>query len=160
MIRPSSMTVLAVILVAASTSAEDKSAEDIKKLQGEWRYVEVEMDGKQVSFDSHPVWKERRLIFHDGTGMTGKPGKAGSADRESAFKLDAGQSPKAIDITALDGKENGMTWACIYTFDKDRLKICMPNFLNRVDPSKRPKEFRTKADDGLMLVVLERMNAK
>jgi len=159
MARSFSLTVFAVILLAAPTSADDKSADDIKKLQGEWRYVEVEIDGKQISFDSHPVWKDRRLVFHDATGMTGKPGKAGAADRESSFKLDANQSPKAIDITALDGKESGTTWACIYTFDKERFRICMPNF-PQADPSKRPKEFQTKDGDGLMLLVLERVDAK
>jgi hypothetical protein len=42
---------------------------------------------------------------------------------------------------------------------KDRMRLCMP-YAPTKDPSERPTEFKTEAGDGLMLVVLERVNPK
>jgi uncharacterized protein (TIGR03067 family) len=70
--------------------------------------------------------------------------------------LDAAKSPKDIDITSPDGHENGQTAACLCNLEKDRLTICIPYFTK--DPTARPKEF--KADDGAMLLVLERVSSK
>jgi hypothetical protein len=50
------------------------------------------------------------------------------------------------------------TAACIYRLEKEQLTICIPYFTK--DPSKRPKEFKAEADDGLMLLTLERVKAK
>jgi RNA polymerase sigma-70 factor (ECF subfamily) len=63
-------------------------------------------------------------------------------------------------MTSLDGNERGMTAACIYELKGEQLKLCIPYFYNRVDPSKRPTEFKTKDGDGLMLYVLERLSEK
>ncbi|MDB5310216.1 MAG: hypothetical protein JWO38_4418 [Gemmataceae bacterium] len=78
-------------------------------------------------------------------------------DRKTTFKLNPAKSPKQIDITSLDGQETGQTAACIYVLGKDQLTICMP-FL--IDPTLRPSEFKSTADNGLMVIVLVKLPAK
>jgi len=135
---------------------EDQAAQDAKQLQGEWRWVEVEMEGKQIGLDVVTVWKDRRMIV-EANNLTATSGEPGLGDRKKTFKLNAKQSPKHLDMTSLDGNEQGVTEACIYALEGDRLRMCIPYFHNRVDPSKRPTEFKTKDGDGLMLYVLERV---
>jgi RNA polymerase sigma-70 factor (ECF subfamily) len=91
--------------------------------------------------------KDSEMTFRD----TDKPGR----ERKKTFKMDPSKAPKELDITSLDGQEKGMTAACIYRLDGHRLMICIPYFVK--DPSVRPKEFKSGADDGLMLLTLERV---
>ncbi|VTR91476.1 sigma-70 family rna polymerase sigma factor : RNA polymerase sigma factor, sigma-70 family OS=Singulisphaera acidiphila (strain ATCC BAA-1392 / DSM 18658 / VKM B-2454 / MOB10) GN=Sinac_7487 PE=4 SV=1 [Gemmata massiliana] len=134
--------------------AADPAADEVKKLQGEWAAVEVELNGKKVGKDDAKsmrfVFKDNELVARD----TDKPGR----ERKKTFKLDPSKTPKEIDITSLDGQEKDKTAACIYKLDVDRLTICMPYFVE--DASVRPKEFKVGAKDGLMLLTLERVKAK
>jgi uncharacterized protein (TIGR03067 family) len=148
-----------VVLVALfafagpAARAADPAADELKKLQGEWQVVEIEAKGKKVDKDASEV-KDMRFVIKDDALTVG----AGGAERKKAFKLDPTKTPKEIDITSLDGQEKDVTAACIYKFEKDKLTICIPYFTN--DPSKRPKEFKAGADDGLMLITLEKVKAK
>jgi uncharacterized protein (TIGR03067 family) len=140
----------------AATRAADPAADEVKKLQGDWQVVEVEIKGKKAAKDDAEVKNMRFVIKDDGITL---PSPAGDGkDRKKTFKLDPTKSPKEIDITSLDGQEKDQTAACIYKLDKDRLTICIPYFTK--DPTIRPKEFKAGADDGIMLLTLERMKAK
>ena len=90
--------------------------------------------------------KDNELTFRAKVG--------GKVERKKSFKLDPGKTPKEIDISSLDGS----TAACIYKLEKDRLTICMSYFTK--GPSKRPTEFKTGAEDGLMVLTLEKVKAK
>jgi uncharacterized protein (TIGR03067 family) len=143
-------------LAGATAHASDQAADEVKKLQGEWQAVEIETQGKKVSKDN-PEVKNLRFVF-DGQGITLPIPDGGGQGRKKTYKLDATKSPKEIDITSLDGQEKDQTAACIYKLDGDRLTICIPYFTK--DPSIRPKEFKAGADDGIMVITLERTKAK
>jgi RNA polymerase sigma-70 factor (ECF subfamily) len=134
----------------------DPAADEVKKLQGEWQAIEVEINGKKGTKDDADV-KALRLVIKDDAMTLPSPVGDGK-ERKKTFKLDPSKSPKEIDITSLDGQEKDQTAACIYKLDGDRLTICMPYFTK--DPSVRPKEFKAGANDGIMLITLERVKAK
>jgi RNA polymerase sigma-70 factor (ECF subfamily) len=151
MVRITLMTLLAFAGIAAR--AADPAADEVKQLQGEWRAVAVELRGKALTKEEARtmrwVIKGNELTFGD----TDHPGR----ERKKTFKLDPSKTPKELDLTSLDGQEKGTTAACIYRRDGDRLTICLPYFVK--DPSIRPTEFKAGADDGLMLLTLERVKA-
>lgn len=135
--------------------AEDPAPDDAKLLEGEWRGVEIEVNGKRVTNDEV---KDLRMAFK-GDDMTVRGASGEGGVRKSTFKRDPDESPKAIDITSLDGQEKGQTTACIYSLEDGRLRLCMP-FAPTKDPGERPKEFKTKAGDGLRIFFLERVDPK
>ena len=152
MIRVTLIALFALSGVAGR--AADPAADEMKKLQGEWLAVEVELKGKKLAKDEaktmQVVIKDHELTFRD----TDKPGR----ERKKTFKLDPSKTPNEIDVTSLDGQEKDTTAACIYKLNGDRLTICIPYFVK--DPSVRPKAFKSGVDDGLMLLTLERVKGK
>lgn len=151
------VALIAMLALAGTVAhAANPAADEVKKLQGEWQAIEVEINGKKGTKDDADV-KSLRLVIK-GDAMTLPSPVGDGKERKKTFKLDPSKSPKEIDITSLDGQEKDQTAACIYKLDGDRLTICMPYFTK--DPSARPKEFKAGADDGIMLIALERVKAK
>jgi RNA polymerase sigma factor (sigma-70 family) len=131
--------------------AEDASAKDAKLLQGTWQGVESEYGGKKAS-----AYESRnQLMTFSGDEFVGSAVHNTGPVRPSRYKLDANQTPKAIDITWVEGRERGETWASIYALEKGRLMICYPK-----DPSRRPTAFKSNDDGGAAVVVLERVGPK
>ena len=149
--------IVVLFLGAATVRADDKTGDEAKKLQGEWQVVEIQVRGKKLTKENDAQTKDMEFVFKD-DAMTARSQSSG-AERKKTFKLDPSKSPKVIDITSLDGHEKGKTAACIYKLEKDRLTICIPYF-PPADPSKRPTKFQSGADDGMMLLVLERVPKK
>jgi RNA polymerase sigma-70 factor (ECF subfamily) len=140
--RPSGRTIAA---------AEDAASKDAALLQGTWQGVESQYDDKKAStFESR-----NRLMIFAGDEFIMRGVNTPGPGRRARFKLDASRSPKAIDITLLDGQEQerGRTTACIYALDKGRLMICYPGN----DAILRPTEFKTGEGHGAALFVLERV---
>jgi uncharacterized protein (TIGR03067 family) len=133
---------------AEDKKADDKSAADAKRLQGTWQVVEGEANGEKLPEEQ---MKELKLVFKDDEVWAVKPQ---GEDPKSKFKLDAGKTPKAIDVISLDGPAKGKTMAGIYARKKGRLTLCINIFSE--DPSVRPTEFKTKENSGVILVTLER----
>jgi uncharacterized protein (TIGR03067 family) len=152
MLRIAVITLFATTCAAAR--ADDPGAKEVKKLQGEWRVVEVEFRGQTLKKDDAEAMqfavKDNGLTFSN----TEKPGR----ERKKTFKLDPSKTPKELDLTSLDGQEKDTTAACIYKLDGDRLTICMPYFAK--DRSVRPKEFKVDASGNVMLLTLERVKGK
>jgi uncharacterized protein (TIGR03067 family) len=140
---------------SVALSGEHESAE-AKKLQGEWQAVEIQAKGKTSTKDDGDVKNLRFVIKGDGITIP-NPSEEGK-ERKQTFKVNAAKSPKEMDITSLDGQEKDKTAACIYKLDKDRLTICIPYFTE--NPSVRPTEFKAGANDGIMLITLERVKSK
>jgi uncharacterized protein (TIGR03067 family) len=63
-----------------------------------------------------------------------------------------------IDLTPLDGLEKGKTQRFIFSMENDRLRLCAHRSVKTAD--NRPTEFKTKAEDGLILVLLKRVESK
>jgi RNA polymerase sigma-70 factor (ECF subfamily) len=144
-------------LVAAADSTEaavNATTNELEKLQGEWRAVEAEVNGKK---DRSAGVKDLRITFK-GNEITIGGASGEGPGRKKKFKLDPSSSPKGMDITSLDVQEEGQTTAGIYSLDDGRLRICIPD--RAKDLRKRPTELRTRNGDGLLLLVLERVQLK
>src|SRR3954451_17484205 len=116
MCRTSPIAVLALtMLMALSAAAQQAGKTDQDKLQGVWRVLTIEVDGRYVPDEQAEKFKvavaKDKLIL----GMAGK-------ERLTRYKLDAMASPKTIDLTGVD---DGQTALGIYGLDGDSLKISL-----------------------------------
>ena len=136
------------ILFAFAATAQERQADD---LDGRWIAVELETEGQK---EDPKVLKTFRVrVF--GNQLTMRPN--GTVTRSMKFKLDPSQTPKTIDLTVYEDDKPGRTVQGIYSLDKGQLKMCVPSFDSTAKDAKvRPREFKTKAGDGLVMMVLTR----
>jgi uncharacterized protein (TIGR03067 family) len=143
-----SLLILAAgLLVAADGSKGGAAKPDKEILQGTWKLVALEIDGKQVDVkglnDARLMVKGNEYCFTLGKGHL-----------EMTFTMDQGQQPKVIDLAIAAGPNKGKTYRGIYTLEGDTFKICR----HTKPDQERPTEFATRADSGLMVVVWSRAN--
>ncbi len=160
MIHRAAGILLVWLMASACAHAEDAASKEVKELEGEWRAVKIERGGKKSNAAEAT---NIRMIFK-GNEITLKFVSHPDRVRKKTFRLDPGKSPKEIDISSPDMLPKEIqTQACIYSLVKSqsgsRLILCMPDDPKR-DPSKRPTEFKTRAGDGFVVMVLERVNPK
>jgi uncharacterized protein (TIGR03067 family) len=143
------MVVIAILLsvTGGAAYADDPVADEMKKLEGEWRYVSMEFQGIKIAKGDAKLNAAWRVII-SGKALTWN-------GRNKIFKLDPSKSPKEMDMVSLDGFESGQTHAAIYKFENEGLIICLPYFNG--DNFLRPNEFKATIEDGRMLVELERV---
>ena len=135
----------------ASADAPDAAAKkELKALEGTWRIVALEADGKEAPAGE---LAGTRLTFKGDEMEQREAGR----DRVERLKvtLAPGVSPKHFDLTALTGPEQvkGKTCPGIYKRDGDTLTVCGRTF-EALDKG-RPAEF--KGGEGLSLLTLERV---
>ena len=116
---------------------------DLKKLQGGWKIVSLEMDGQKMGGGAE--------IHVQGTRFTTK---AMGAEYAGTLVLDEGKSPRHFDLQFEEGPEKGNTSLGIYEWDGDAWKICLTS---RGGP--RPAEFAAPAGTGIALELLQRVGA-
>ena len=68
---------------------------------------------------------------------------------DGVYKIDPGQRPKHIDITAPEGEQAGKTSKGIYALEGETLRMCYAD-------KDRPKDFESKPGSGATLVVWKR----
>jgi uncharacterized protein (TIGR03067 family) len=137
-----------VLLTPLTTGGEEKVAAELETLQGEWKVISLEHEAHAI-----PVM--------DGWGwtITGTEVqlKYAPTPANASLVVDPKQSPKALDLTALEGRDKGKVSLCIYKFEADRLIVCA-----RIPSSKkgRPTEFKTEPRSESGLITLERVKGK
>jgi uncharacterized protein (TIGR03067 family) len=124
---------------------DDAADKDQAKLEGTWKLVAMEVDGKDV-----PAEKLTSAT------LTIKGNKysvlSGKKLHEVELKLDASKTPKEIDMQFLDGPNKDRVGRGIYRIDGDKFKIC-----RALDPQdERPKDFKTKGQVNYFVLVWER----
>lgn len=128
----------------------DDVKDDLKLLQGQWKVVALEADGKQAPKEAI----EAMHVRIKGSEFEGvDPGEA--SGEKATIKLDSSKSPKQIDLKATTGVSKGKTVEGIYKLEKDRLILCLRG--PEAAEKGRPKDFKTEADSGLGLMTLERI---
>lgn len=142
--------ILATLLLPTTARGDDNK--EVKGLEGTWRFVSLESDGEKAPPTVIEKW---RWVIRDGEIHMGDPALG---DQKSSFKLDESKKPKAIDMTALDGKAKGKTLKCIYRLDGEILKICVPEGRLATNDRSRPTEF--EGGKGQSLIVLERVKGQ
>ena len=144
MIKISLLLILMVILLqAVEIRGEDKGKDDSEKLTGVWACVSGVNDGKALSED---IVKQLKLTLTKDRYKTEK-GQALLFD--GIYKIDAGQRPKHIDITAPEGEQAGKTSKGIYALEGETLRMCYAD-------KDRPKDFESKPGSSATLVVWKR----
>jgi uncharacterized protein (TIGR03067 family) len=150
MFQKSVALVLASLAVSVALAAQDAANDkDKKALQGKWKVVSLTSGGetKILGPDGKKSdGKMRYLLFE---GETVKFTTEDKVDVSATFTVDAGKSPKAIDMKE---KERGRR-LYIYELKGDELKLC---FID-VGGAPRPKEFSSTRDDLQMILVLRRV---
>ena len=144
----------AVLVLAAGLSlAADDSRKgpldmDYAKLEGTWRVVSLEIEGKKIPEETI---KDSRLIIK-GKEFTMKEK---IATYRGNFSTDPSKKPKTIDMKFTEGPEKGNTSLGIYELDGDNLKLCLT-----ITAKDRPAEFAAKPRSGLGHEVLKREKPK
>jgi len=114
-------------------------------LEGEWRMVSANFDGKPLAADM-VKWCTRTTRGDNTVVMAGP-----QTMLKARFALDPSKKPGAIDYVNLHGGDKGKTQLGIYELIDDRLTICMS------PPSKpRPEAFESSRGDGRSLTVWRR----
>jgi RNA polymerase sigma factor (sigma-70 family) len=116
---------------------------DRDRLQGDWRVVAIEYDGRDLTKDQFPF---TRLIIQGDTILH----EGGRHKSKMSFRLHPEQEPKAIDMQS-KGYHNE-TYKAIYALEGDTLTICRPAF-----ERERPTEFASKPGSKIVLYTAERI---
>ena len=117
---------------------------DLKKLQGTWEIVTLEVEGARMD---EGAFRGSRIVVKGDSFTTISMG----ATYAGKLKLDASAAPRKLDLRFEEGPEKGNTSFGIYTLDGDRWTICLT-----VTGRNRPTEFATRAGSGHALETLER----
>ncbi len=141
--RLHALLVLAVGLLVAADAKEDTAKKELKKLEGTWQVVSMEMDGQKQPEDDAKQFK----VIIKGDKYTLKRGD--DTVNQGTFTIDATKKPKTIDIKPTEGDNSGQTMLGIYEQDGDTQKTCYAQ-----PDKKRPTKF--SSDDGQTLIVQKR----
>ena len=151
------VTVLAGAILAgaagmwAADDAQGTTArQELKKLQGTWRVVAMERDGKQVP---EAEFQDRRAIVEDHS-YTEKQGT--KVVEKGTFQMDTARKPYGITITPTEGEDKGKTMYGIYEIEKDdTVRLC-----GSAPGKERPTDFSAKAGSGRTLITYKRVKSK
>jgi uncharacterized protein (TIGR03067 family) len=135
-----------VVALATPCLAGDKAASrpDAQAIQGEWRVVSAETDGKALG----PQFFKGQTWTYDGKTFTVRVN--GKVIASVPYTLDATKRPRQLDVDRKGERE-----PAIYDLSGDRLTVCAPSASR--GPYTRPREFKTGAGMGTIMTRLERV---
>lgn len=138
------LTATGVATVRADDEKVKKPPADRERIQGRWKVVSLEVDGKMEKKDLGTVMTidGDKLILPD------------LGDVKLTLRLAPDQNPKEFDV--LDGEGN-VVLRGIYKLDGDTLTACYPGGANLL---KRPKEFSGAEGRGQVLFTAKRDGGK
>lgn len=140
--------VLLLVLVFATVAGgtdEDAAAKDLKRMEGDWAAVSMEVDGQKVPDE------DAMAYFRSVKGDEYTVSRYRKVAGKGKIKLDATKKPRAIDALPAGAAGEGKSLLGIYEFDGKKLKLCFSR------PGKdRPTEFRSKEGSGHTLTVWQR----
>ena len=112
--RFSFSALIGILFCSNLARAEETVAAEVKKLQGEWKCIAFEWDGRKAPPGDLPdqVWTFTEMALRINTP---------DAPAKASFVIDPKQSPKAFDL--FDGGAKEKLRLGIYKFEEDRLII-------------------------------------
>jgi RNA polymerase sigma-70 factor (ECF subfamily) len=125
---------------------------DLDKLQGRWLVVGAEEEGQKI----HPedLKKAKETFVVKGRKMTYC--RDGQVQVTMRISLEPRETPKAIDLTFLGGKEKGYKNHAIYQLDGDTFKLRMNDKFGGNSVDERPTDFSTVNGKEAVLFILKR----
>jgi len=127
---------------------DDAQKKDMDMLQGTWRLVAVEVDGKQATRAGQ---KQEPIMKVEANKFTSTLDD--KHEFKGTFTVDPSKKPKQVDFKVLEGEHEGKTLLGIYEVTGDKLRAAYG------DPGQpRPTEFTSKA--GASLYLYERAKVK
>jgi uncharacterized protein (TIGR03067 family) len=145
---------LCVVAVASLTAGgtllgggKGAGENELKKLQGTWRFVSQEKEGKPRPPEQVAKLK---ITF---TGDKWAVSEDGKVVQAGTHKLDPTKKPARVDAVVTEGEDKGSTMLGIYELKGDTMKVCF-------DPQgkERPTSFTAKA--GQFSAVIQREKKK
>jgi len=131
-----------------SWPALSRHVQQLRGLEGEWRFDSLEVEGKPMPA---AMIAGTRLLIDGDRFRTESP----EANYEGIFTIDVEATPPHIDIEFIEGPEAGNWSYGVYRLDGDRLTLC----LSLMAGGTRPKGFATAAGSGHALERLHRASA-
>jgi uncharacterized protein (TIGR03067 family) len=124
-------------------AGEDTGEDILKKIQGTWKFVSQDVDGK--SRPREEVAKQT-ITFAGDKWTVRRDGKVVQA---GTHQFDPAKKPPQVDAAVTEGEDKGNTMLGVYELKGDRLHVCF-------DPmgKQRPTDFTSKA--GRMTATVER----
>jgi len=135
--------IMMVLPCALSDSPEARSGKELAELQGIWKLVSLEMDGKATEFaEKPPKWviKENKVFY--------------GGDELAELTIDAKTIPTCID---LGFRQPRRVYEGVYAVTGETLKICVNRLTEGV--KERPLEFSTAGKPDWRLLVFKRIKA-
>jgi uncharacterized protein (TIGR03067 family) len=117
---------------------------ELEKLQGTWRMVSLEVDGKPIPGGA--VTGARMVVEGNRFTTSGM-----GATYSGTLKIGPDQTPKTLDLEFEEGPEQGNTSLAIYEVESNSWKICLT-----LTGNTRPTAFATAPGSGCALELLER----
>jgi len=133
-----------VFAVAPLAHAEPDGAKvkkELAELEGVWRLIGFEVDGKEAFLQEH---KQLRWVIKGDKVFYG-------GDEFGKLKLDPAATPKCLDLDRVKSKR---VHEGIYKLEKDRLTICVALMTEGV--KERPIRFDNKGIDKFRTLLFER----
>ncbi len=135
------------IAIALSGAARGDDKNVAKSLDGTWVPTAAELAGEKIPDE---LRKSMKLVIDDGKYTL----TVSKVPDRGTVKLDASKSPKAIDITGVEGPNKGKTILAIYETTDDTLRICYD-----LGGKARPTEFKTAKGTQQFLVTYTRQKS-
>jgi uncharacterized protein (TIGR03067 family) len=147
--RGKHLWVVGIVLATGATllAGDDASEKELKKIQGTWRFISQEMDGKERPKED--VAKLKITFTGDKWSVTddGKVVQAGT------HKFDPSKKPTHVDAKVTEGEGKDTTMLGIFEMKGNKIRVCF-------DPAgkERPTSFSAKGSQ--FAAVLEREKKK
>ena len=125
-----------------------RHVEALRALQGEWRFVSLQVDGADMP--AAAMSSSQLLMDGDRFRM-----ESPEANYDGVFTIDAKADPMRIDIEFVEGPEAGNMSYGIFEQSGDQLTICLG-----LTGASRPVAFATKPGSGHALERLRRASAE
>jgi uncharacterized protein (TIGR03067 family) len=131
----------------ASWPALSRHVQELRALEGDWRFSRLEIDGAPVPAG---MLAGSRLLIDGDRFRSESP----EATYEGVFTIDVEATPAQIDIEFVEGPEAGNWCYGLYELAGDHLTFCLG-----LGGSARPSAFATKPGSGHALEHLKRASA-
>jgi uncharacterized protein (TIGR03067 family) len=132
----------------ASWPALSRHVQQLRALEGDWRFVTLEIDG--AAMPAEAMTNARLLIDGDRFRM-----ESPEATYEGVFTIDVEATPPAIDIEFVEGPDAGNWSYGLYELTGDQLTFCLS-----LGGASRPVAFATSPGSGHALERLRRASAE